>query len=215
VPISLSDAFDLRPLGEITLGGRSYPVPPLTFARFQKLLGMDHGAFVSRLVAIAETNGADLAGFLDLVMLVVPDMDRNDWMQYARPWNITDLILMLANGHDWQYIASAIDFGKPYEADDVQVGRPVVLAGLLTLSQQSGIAIDELMAKRVEGFYLIADGVKERNQQVQNGAGGASDEMLIGADPPEGLVVGKMTPERAAQWNERFATAEGETPVHG
>lgn len=39
-------AFDLSPIGEVVLGGRHFPIPPLTLARFCRLLSFDMEALM-------------------------------------------------------------------------------------------------------------------------------------------------------------------------
>ncbi len=39
--VSVADAWSLAPIGELRLGERVVPVPPLTFGRFQRLLGAE------------------------------------------------------------------------------------------------------------------------------------------------------------------------------
>ena len=55
--VSVADAWSLAPIGEVRLGARVVPVPPLTFGRFQRLLGSEP----EKIAAALAGDGAALA----------------------------------------------------------------------------------------------------------------------------------------------------------
>lgn len=50
---TVADAWSLAPIAEVRLGEEVFPVPPLTFARFQRLLSADHQKVVAGLAGEA------------------------------------------------------------------------------------------------------------------------------------------------------------------
>lgn len=185
---SLADAFDMRPLGEITLGGRSYPVPPLTFGRFQKLLSQDFSALLRALGGDPDDEVPtpfNPAPLRDIATMLIPEIDPEVWEVCAKQEHAARVFLFFARGHDWSFLLDAIAFGQPLEPGEKMPTAGRMMAGLLALSQQSGIPVDELMDKRAEGVYHVGAGVKERNDMAAEAAGEAAGP--ASGPPPPGL----------------------------
>lgn len=199
----LARSFDLRPLGEVILGGRTFSVPPLTFGRFNALLATDTAALVSHYAGLPETEKGEEMPFdpgplTPLVVAVVPGLDAETWRKHATPQDAAKLFLLFAKGHDWQMIADAIDFGKLPEKGERPPSKGLVMAGLLALAQQSGVSVAELMDVRVEGFYSIAEGVKARNEMTRATAEPESREIPMGLGRREDGGAGLMAMMEAA-----------------
>lgn len=79
---TVADAWSLAPIGELRLGEKVFPVPPLTFARFQRLIGAEPQAFVSALVDKVPTKTAAerlMARALRWTILYAPRLTRYLW----------------------------------------------------------------------------------------------------------------------------------------
>lgn len=177
----LARSFDLRPLGEIRLGGRTFPVPPLTFARFQSLLSTNAAELVAHYAWLPDEElPFDPVPLTPLAVAVVPGLDAETWAEHATPQIAAMLFLLFAKGHDWQAISDAIGFGEPRKDGEKPPTQGLVMAGLLSLAQQSGTPVADLMELRVEGFYAIAAGVKARNEAMREAQAPGRHEIPTG-----------------------------------
>ncbi len=149
------DAWSLEPIGSLKLGQGEYPVPPLTFARFQRLLGLDAPAFAR---AIA---GGDIRAAWPCVQVCVPSVPRQEWDDYATQKTVADLFLLFVRGHDWVFIGEAIRFGQPQAPGETMPSQNDVASGLLAVAKQSAHRIEDLLAMRVEGFYYVVEAIRE------------------------------------------------------
>lgn len=197
--LSLAAAFDTRPLGTLVLGGREFPVPPLTFGRFQRLLALDMGQLV---VAIPEFAAEAL---VDVVKIVAPDIDLVAWREMATEPDVAKVFLMFAKGHDWQFIADSIEFGKTPDPSKRDAPTPTELtSALLSFCRANpAYSIESLLDMRLEGFYLLVAAQKEINEARAGGV--ASGDGMA----PDGVTVETASPERAAALTAMLDAAEG------
>jgi len=152
--VSVADAWSLAPIGELRLGERVVPVPPLTFGRFQRLLAVDHGDVAAKLVS------RDAAALAPLAAIVVPGITEAEWRENASTVTVAHLFALFATGHDWPMIGEAIRFGEAQEPGEEPPTMTQVVAGLLAVAKGSGETVERLTEMRVEGFYLIVDALR-------------------------------------------------------
>lgn len=194
--LPLADAFDSRPLGTLTLGGREYAIPPLTFGRFQRLLGQD----MARLVAEIPTFAAE--ALTGTVAIVAPEIDPDDWKAHATEQTVARLFLMFAKGHDWPLISDAIDFGKEPEAGKKPPSPTELTSALLAFCRANpAYSIEDLLGMRLEGFYLLVAAQREMNER-------AAAEAKGDTSAPETIPVETADPERAAHLRSMLDDAE-------
>jgi hypothetical protein len=182
MPLGLYDAGDLSPMLEIRLGEKTFPVPPLTLARFMKLTACNWSALLKGILgskapgvgepmtdedvknprAFAAKLGASLVDFphvpfAPLIAAVVPGLTEKEWGEHGTPVVMLDLYYRFATAHDWKLIADAIGFGKPVE----KAATGATIAGALMAFCQAYpfYKPEDLLAMRVDYFFLIRNGV--------------------------------------------------------
>ena len=194
--VAVADAWSLEPIGELRLGERVFPVPPLTFARFQRLLGIDHAAIV------AAMTGGGLAGAWPAVEACVPGVPRDLWEEEAMPPDVASLFLVFVKGHDWAFISDAIRFGEPPEPGEKPSTRAEVVGGLIAIARATGYTIEALNAMRVEGFYMLVEALRAEKERNANPEG---EGMPGGIEVADGDATGLL-----ARLNEAVGASRGE-----
>lgn len=170
------DAWSLDPIGSLKLGQGEHPVPPLTFARFQRLLALDAPAFAR---AIA---GGDVRAAWPCAQVCVPAITRQEWDDYATQKTVADLFLLFVRAHDWEFIGEAIRFGQPQGPGETMPSQNDVAAGLLAVAKQSAHRIEDLLTMRVEGFYYVVEAIREEADRKVTAVREALGE--VGGAPP-------------------------------
>lgn len=160
---TVADAWSLAPIGELRLGERVFPVPPLTFGRFQRLIGADHSGATARLME------HDAAGFAEVAAIVVPGITEADWREHASTMTALHLFALFAEAHDWKFIADAIRLGEPLEEGEEIPSLTQVTAGLVAVGKATGYTIEGLTGMRVDGFYLLVDALREQRAPEPGG----------------------------------------------
>lgn len=160
---TVADAWSLVPIGELRLGERVFPVPPLTFARFQRLLTVDHAAATAQLAA------HDAAAFAEIAAIVVPGITEADWRECASTLTALHLFALFVGAHDWTLIAEAIRLGEPVEPGESIPTLQQITAGLIAVGKATGYTIEALTAMRVDGFYLLVDAIREERGPTVGG----------------------------------------------
>lgn len=160
---SVADAWSLAPIGNIRLGTRDVPIPPLTFSRFQRLLSLPTAELVR-----AMTTG-DVAAAAPWAEVVLPGLSRAEWNDFATPATIGKLFLAFAKGHDWSYIGEAIRFGEPPDEGEEPPTPVMLAAGLLGMARASGYTITELTDMRLEGFHLLVEVLRGQPRLEEGG----------------------------------------------
>lgn len=155
-PAAVADAWSLAPIGEVRLGDRVVPVPPLTFGRFQRLLGVSHVEATERLVA------RDASALAEIAAIVVPGITEAEWREHASTVTALHLFSLFVGAHDWSFIADAIRLGEPVEDGEEIPTLPQVVAGLIAVAKGSGETVERLVEMRVDGFYLLVEALRER-----------------------------------------------------
>lgn len=157
---TVADAWSLAPIGELRLGEKVFPVPPLTFARFQRLIGADHTAATARLVE------HDAAAFAEIAAIVVPGITEADWREFASTKTALYLFALFVDAHDWKLISDAIRLGEPAEPGEDIPTLQQITAGLVSIGKATSYTIEALTEMRVDGFYLLVDALREDRVQV-------------------------------------------------
>lgn len=157
---TVADAWSLAPIGELRLGEKVIPVPPLTFARFQRLIGADHTAATARLVE------HDAAAFAEIAAIVVPGITEADWREFASTKTALYLFALFVDAHDWKLISDAIRLGEPAEPGEDIPTLQQITAGLVSIGKATSYTIEALTEMRVDGFYLLVDALREDRVQV-------------------------------------------------
>lgn len=152
--VSVADAWSLAPIGEVRLGARVVPVPPLTFGRFQRLLAADYGDISEKLV------GREAGALAAIAAIVVPGITEDEWREHASTVTVAHLFALFVTSHDWPMIADAIRFGEALDPGEVPPTMTQVTAGLLAVAKGSGETVERLTEMRIEGFYLIVDALR-------------------------------------------------------
>jgi len=160
---TVADAWSLAPIGELRLGDRLVPVPPLTFGRFQRLIGSDHSEAVAKLAA------HDAAAFADLACIVVPGITAAEWRENASTMTALHLFTLFVGAHDWPLIADAIRLGEPVEPGEEMPTLAQVTGGLVAVGKATGYTIEGLTEMRVDGFYLLVDALREQREPQPGG----------------------------------------------
>lgn len=160
---TVADAWSLAPIGELRLGERVFPVPPLTFARFQRLIGADHTAATARLVE------HDAAAFAQIATIVVPGITEADWREFASTKTALYLFALFVEAHDWKLIADAIRLGEPEEPGEDIPTLKQITAGLVAIGKATSYTIEALTAMRVDGFYLLVDAIRDAREAEPGG----------------------------------------------
>jgi hypothetical protein len=158
---SVSEAWSLDPIGSLRLGQVDHPVPPLTFARFQRLLGLDHAAFTTALA------GGDTAAAWSFVTVCCPGVTRGEWEEWGGQREVARLFLLFVEAHGWSAIGEAIRFGETMEDGETLPTRTEITAGLLSIAKATGYTIEALYAMRVDGFYLLVETLREGRPPVE------------------------------------------------
>lgn len=206
---SSADAFDLRPIGTLRLGGVEYEVPPLTFGRFMQLLSFDMPQVMAAVGEIVRPDLDDVeslrepgtvASLAEVVEILVPGLPRAVWAEHAALVDVACLFTIMGRQHDWRFIADAIDFGKPAPVSERQAR---VEEGLLAFVQLfPGHTIEEMFGLRVEGFYRTMQAALERSKAAEQ-----RPEFEAGA-PREEVIPAEKNPEAVANLQALMAEAE-------
>ena len=189
----VADAWALEPIGSLRLGERDYAIPPLTFARFQRLLGLDAPGLVQGMA------GGDIAAAWPWAEVCMPGITRAEWEEHATKATVALAVLAFAKAHDWEFIGEAIRFGEPQEPGEKLPTQIDVTSGLLAVAKQSGHRIEDLLAMRPEGFYLIVESIRQQTEDAR--------PRETNATMPPGIGV-ETDPEAVAKMN---ALLEGAT----
>lgn len=176
---SVAESWSLEPIGSLRLGTVDYPIPPLTFARFQRLLGLDAAVFAQAMTA------GDVAAAWPWVDVCLPGVTRVEWEEHGTREQIARVFLMFVNGHDWEFIGESIRFGEPPAPGEAMPSQVDVASGLLAVARHSAHRIEDLLAMRVEGFYLLVEAIRQENDRQ------AEPEMV---GPPPGIEMSSTIP---------------------
>jgi hypothetical protein len=158
VVLAVGEAWSLDPIGVLKIGGRAVPVPPITFARFQRLLALDPRVLIEGMAKL------DVASLAPWVNVVIPEISEDEWRKSATLKTVGEAFLLFAKSHDWESIANAIALGEPVTTDDPLPTRSEIARGLLGIAQATGHTMEELSAMRIEGFYLLVDLLREKTE---------------------------------------------------
>jgi hypothetical protein len=176
----VADAWSLDPIGELRLGDRLVPVPPLTFGRFQRLLALPSSEFIRAMAT------GDVAAAFPWAEVVIPGLSRTEWEGGATAATIGKLFMLFTRGHDWAFIGDAIRF----------VTRA---AGLLAIARASGHRIGDLVEMRLEGFHLLVETLRrERESGEEQVPQGGIPEGFGYAPDASGLLEKLKAAEEAA-----------------
>jgi len=187
--LGLYEANDLSPMLDLQLGEKVYPVPPLTLARFLKLSACDWQAMLTELlgsnapammaeadpedpVAFAKKLGVALvdfphAPFAEVVAAIVPGASAAEWIEHGDALKLMLIYHAFGKTHDWTLISDAIGFGKPVEKE--ATGRTVAGALMLFCQNFPFYKPEDLLAMRVDFFFLIRQGVAEPREDETEG----------------------------------------------
>lgn len=194
---TLEDDFSLEPIGEIVLGPRRIPVPPLTRGRFLKLLSFPQDELRRRVVqAVTDAKTSDplqegraaAEALAPVVLAMVPGLTREAWEERGTLWYVLELMLIFKHGHDWQMIGNSIEAGI-IAAEEEGRSDPVSEESALQLyTKLFGGTIPELQATRIEGFWRLMNGALEgldrenAARRMRTAAGGGDDGEEIPVD---------------------------------
>ena len=145
---SVADAWSLEPLGVLRLGEREHPIPPLTFGRFQRLVGSEPHKAIGAIVG----NGASRK------------QTRVEWlMERALRWSIRRAPRLTR--HLW-WIVDRFGLGQrrvpvPEVAPIVSICVPTVTEAEWKLHGTSRHVVDLfLMFGRAHDWAAIADAIR-------------------------------------------------------
>lgn len=189
----VADAWSLDPIGELRLGDRLVPVPPLTFGRFQRLLALPSSEFIRAMAT------GDVAAAFPWAEVVIPGLSRTEWEGGATAATIGKLFMLFTRGHDWAFIGDAIRFGEPADADEEMPTIVTLAAGLLAIARASGHRIGDLVEMRLEGFHLLVETLRrERESGEEQVPQGGIPEGFGYAPDASGLLEKLKAAEEAA-----------------
>lgn len=179
--ISFARAFDLTRTRTVRIGGTDYHVPPISFGRFQDLLRLDPelarktlgsetieevAEVLTGLDAIERMSRLDVFPLFEHAAALVPGLEREHW-RVATILDVIELFAFFSQEHDWRYVSEAIAFGKPREEDEPTVNMVGLADAMLRLAERLDCSMQELLAMRLEGFYLCIDALKDRKRQAE------------------------------------------------
>jgi len=191
--VTAIDAWALDPIGKVVLGGISYEVPPLTLAKFQRLLALDSAALMAGLA-----NGNDNA-ILPFLAVACPHITEDVWRQDGSMPDVAELFMMFIQGHDWKLIGEAMNFGEALQPGEKIPTRVDVTKGLLAIARETGYKLEELLGMRVDGFYRFVEAIKSKHTEENASAeDDAPDAMLAeyGGKVSESLLDSLSRAER-------------------
>ena len=160
---TVADAWSLAPVGELRLGDRLVPVPPLSFGRFQRLIAVGHTQAAAKLAE------HDAAAFDEIAAIVVPGITAAEWREHASTKTALYLFAAFVEAHDWPLIAEAIRLGEPADPGEGVPTLKQVTAGLVAIGKATGYTIEALTEMRVDGFYLLIDALREQGGPQEGG----------------------------------------------
>lgn len=182
------ESWSLEPIGHVQIGPGEFPVPPLTFGRFQRLLALDAAALMRGLV------DGDAEAAWPWVEVVLPGLPRDRWVAFCTPKLVADLFLMFGKSHDWAFVGDAIRFGEPMEPGEQAPGMVEITAAMLAMAQKSGYKVQDLFDLRLEAFYLIVESLRPKDVPTETPA-----TLPAGIGVEDGDPTGLLAKLRAAE----------------
>lgn len=182
------ESWSLEPIGRVQIGPDEYPVPPLTFGRFQRLLSLDAAGLMRGMA------GGDAVAAWPWIEVCLPGVTRNRWEAFCTEKLVADLFVMFGKAHDWAFVSDAIRFGEPVAADEPQVGLVEITAAMLAMAQKSGHKVQDLFELRLEAFYLIVESLRQGAAQAEEPA-----TLPPGIAVEDGDATGLLEKLRAAE----------------
>lgn len=183
---SYATAFSLSPTLTLTIGGREHTVPPLTFGRFQSLIGAVKGA--PELTA---------EGWWPIFREVIPGVTWTLWKAEIKgPEDIgrigADVLRFMLEAHDWDFIWSALGWGKK-PSEDERVNESEFLAAASAVARANGMTLPQILELKVEGYFVLVMAIKAQiaKAEEKKEGGGFDVGALLKKDTapkPEGEV---------------------------
>ena len=182
---SYATAFSLSPTLTLTIGGREHTVPPLTFGRFQSLIGAVKGA--PELTA---------EGWWPIFREVIPGVTWTLWKaEIQGPQDIgrigAEVLRFMLDAHDWDFIWSALGWGKK-PSEDERVNESEFLAAASAVARANGMTLPQILELKVEGYFVLVMALKAqiaKAEEKKQEGGGFDVGMLLkkeAAPKPEG-----------------------------
>lgn len=174
--------FDMTPRLELTLGPKTYSVPPLTFGRWQRLVYAFLGADLVSAVNGARSGEIAVAvrdSLAEAAAAVVPGLSPTEWKEHGKEAAIVALFDFFRDTHHWTFLKAMTGFGAQKEdtpRDATPPGAADLFDSLLVVSRETGDGVADLLETRVEGVLLMMDHTRRKLAAIREAREAAGDE---------------------------------------